>query len=368
MKTTRTTKMKLLLIGLVLFGTSNLWAQVCGTTHSGNPTIYYQPSTGQAARMANDLICIDVFFHIVKNGSNFSNPNLSDVINNLNRYFSPHNITFRNVGSQEISSATYTTLEDENEAEGLGRDYNRSRVINYYIVERLWNDKDGYEVGGTVLDIPSNTAIVKHSEVLRISSPHEMGHALGLYHTFSKKFGLSNPDSSNCTDTGDLVCDTPADTGSQSATGYMPDITNIMSGYFGSRTKFSKGQAVRMREEIRKDIVKNAISYKPTPNNTSISSDNTVLTGGTFNTLRVKHMGVDITYNTKWKWRWIIPSGSGYVRGASSGFTNTTVQFLPSNSLSSVYIQIEVTNTCGQTSYIGKTFQIKKGPSNGFWN
>lgn len=42
---------------------------------------------------------------------------------------------------------------------------------------------------------------------------HEIGHFLGLYHTFESSFGSELVDGSNCAIAGDLICDTPADPG-----------------------------------------------------------------------------------------------------------------------------------------------------------
>lgn len=42
---------------------------------------------------------------------------------------------------------------------------------------------------------------------------HEMGHYFDLYHTHATNFGVECPSGSNCSTTGDLLCDTPADPG-----------------------------------------------------------------------------------------------------------------------------------------------------------
>jgi hypothetical protein len=52
------------------------------------------------------------------------------------------------------------------------------------------------------------------------SFAHELGHFLNLYHTHETSYGMECPDGSNCTTTGDLLCDTPAD----------PDLTNRVTG------------------------------------------------------------------------------------------------------------------------------------------
>lgn len=43
--------------------------------------------------------------------------------------------------------------------------------------------------------------------------PHEIGHFFNLYHTHETTFGAECVDGSNCSDEGDLLCDTPADPG-----------------------------------------------------------------------------------------------------------------------------------------------------------
>ncbi len=96
---------------------------------------------------------------------------------------------------------------------------------------------------------------------------HELGHNLGLYHTFGNGVGLNGisaewVNGGNCTTTGDEVCDTPADpytygnynscayddTLLRDANGdlYMPDLTNIMSYYPCQTDHFSPGQHQRM--------------------------------------------------------------------------------------------------------------------------
>ena len=96
--------------------------------------------------------------------------------------------------------------------------------------------------------------------------PHEMGHYLGLYHTFEGMNCVNN----NCLTDGDKVCDTPPDATTASApscgsiqnscttdtlsgfTTDMPDmISNFMDyGNTGCHNAFTEGQAQRMRAAI----------------------------------------------------------------------------------------------------------------------
>lgn len=89
---------------------------------------------------------------------------------------------------------------------------------------------------------------------------HELGHYFDLYHTHETAVGVECPDGSNCTNAGDLVCDTPADpnvsgqvdgacnyTGSATACGdpYNPNTGNVMSYAGVCRDHFTFGQGER---------------------------------------------------------------------------------------------------------------------------
>lgn len=95
---------------------------------------------------------------------------------------------------------------------------------------------------------------------------HEMGHYLGLYHTFE---GM-NCANANCTAQGDRVCDTPPDRlvtsspsctspdnscNSDSLSGFTTDIPDMISNFmdYGNdacHKSFTEGQAARMRAAI----------------------------------------------------------------------------------------------------------------------
>ena len=101
---------------------------------------------------------------------------------------------------------------------------------------------------------------------------HEVGHYFGLYHTFETSTGVELADGSNCTTTGDLVCDTPGDPYVDTTTTmdsfcnleppitdtngdyYTPNACNIMSYYTNSceGRHFTTGQYNRMLEVMQK--------------------------------------------------------------------------------------------------------------------
>jgi len=95
---------------------------------------------------------------------------------------------------------------------------------------------------------------------------HEMGHYLGLYHTFQGQ----NCANSNCATDGDMVCDTPPDASttnslscnqpqnscsSDTLSGFSVDVPDMISNFmdYGNdacHNAFTEGQSVRMRVAI----------------------------------------------------------------------------------------------------------------------
>jgi hypothetical protein len=161
-----------------------------------------------------------------------------------------------------------------------------SRFINIWLLQNIkgeifagftcgvWyrSNATGYATMPTsaILATPSPTDGIVVPSLNDIVLPHEMGHYLGLYHTFEG--GCTN---NNCTTDGDKVCDTPpdalssaaasctqptnsctSDTLSNHSNGFilkdMPDpISNFMDyGNEVCSNQFTQGQADRMRATI----------------------------------------------------------------------------------------------------------------------
>ena len=246
----------LICIVLTQFSVFKLKAQSCGTPIPVNPTVY---SSSATARGASSAHCIDVFYHIVRNtnGTNaFSPNNLDDITDDLNEFFSPHDIIINNAGSDFIDNSDFVNIGSENEAATLGQTNNRSGAINYYIVSTLWNTASGSTVLGTANSIPSNNLVIRNDATFTSTSPHEFGHCLNLLHTHQGTAGGSGCaeaiDGSNCDSCGDLICDTPADNGTGVSGGFNPDLTNMMS-YYRPRDHFTNEQGTRMRTAIEQE-------------------------------------------------------------------------------------------------------------------
>ncbi|WP_445735664.1 zinc-dependent metalloprotease [Mariniflexile sp.] len=252
-------KIKLLIIVILICNLNSVFAQLCGTPQTTNPKIYPQDdsktSKSSLSKGSSSAICINVFFHIVRNtdGTNaFPIPNTNEIVRELNEFYSPHNILINNAGTSFIDN-TSNLYVDVNEGIAIANARNQSQAINYYIV-------DDMEFNGFALDVPSIALFIRDNRVLTSTSAHELGHCLGLEHTHKGlAYGESGCaeaiDGSNCSSCGDFVCDTPADSGNGAMNGYNPDMTNLMSCYhlnpwLINRDHFTDSQGFRMRAAI----------------------------------------------------------------------------------------------------------------------
>jgi hypothetical protein len=155
---------------------------------------------------------------------------------------------------------------------------------------------------------------------------HEMGHDLGLYHTFERAYNTRETVprtgiQSNCTVAGDLLCDTHADPNPPASdistncvyTGtatdslgykYTPPVTNLMAyGRYECRDIFTTGQHSRMHGFIT--------TYSPLVN--AIASDNvSVISGGTLSS-GIHAYGARNTLN-------VVPSSTFLMTGSAKAY------------------------------------------------
>ena len=288
---------KILFLFLAIWSSYGAQAQSCATPTPANAKVYSSAN----ARGASSGVCINVFFHIVRNtnGTNaFAMPDVNTITRQLNQAFNPHDIFINNAGVGFIDNTNFVNINNDGEARDLGQVNNRADAVNYYIVENLWSG-----VVGTANSIPSNNLVIRSDAVLTSTSPHEVGHCLNLYHTHETQFGEEKIDGRNCFVAGDLVCDTPADpvlgngnvnvacdyTGGN---GYRPLTNNIMSySRPVCRNVFTNGQGQRMRNAIAADPL-----LQPIVNNTCVRiSELNLLCNDATTTLTLTNVGTTIT-------------------------------------------------------------------------
>lgn len=222
--------------------------------------------------------------------TSFNLRNLNTAIAHANYLFRKANIQFFITGAinyiKNSQSYDFQSLGIQTE-DALCKPYDVTNAINVYVFNSLKNQNESGFLGGYTF-VPT-TAIVQNNSYNRImitgsglqgynnignkSFSHELGHYLGLYHTFETRNGtelVTRGAGSNCETAGDLVCDTPADPyssipaasadrtlcGTANFTGvykdangdtYKPDLKNLMT-YYGQdcRLGFTDGQIQRI--------------------------------------------------------------------------------------------------------------------------
>ncbi len=138
--------------------------------------------------------------------------------------YSPHNICFQLAGIDFVNDSYLNNFNVSANLENVYPDYIRNNnldvngAITIFVHYNYLNNNGS---SGKAYGIPNNFLSVARwaatSTTVHSIFGHEMGHCLGLYHTFENNFGQENVtrnSGSSCYDCpvdGDLCCDTPAD-------------------------------------------------------------------------------------------------------------------------------------------------------------
>ena len=196
--------------------------------------------------------------------------------------FEEHGIHFELCNTLSMNSTYYFDNPDALVFSETNEEYFKEGYVNYYIINAEYSNYNGGAAGrkGSL-----NRAWGFYSnELPSFIFSHEIGHVLGLSHTFAASGGCNQ----NCESNGDYVCDTAPDPfrnqsdQSVAATGYkivapcnfvnvhnirnacdelytdegfeVPIGQNMMSYYLGhdcgSLKRFSKGQGLKMRTRL----------------------------------------------------------------------------------------------------------------------
>lgn len=285
-----------------------------------------QAASGTAPAPPPDPLVLPVVFHIVhQNGpENLTDAQVQTALSQLNAAFA-HTGYFAQNGAgtdaliefclaqqtpqkqpttgitRTVSALTDMTLETEDLAlKNLSR-WNPDQYVNIWIVRSITSQIVGPGVGGYAF-MPAAHGQDYDGLVMRASGlaagpaqigdfAHEMGHYLGLFHTFEG--GCPN---ANCLTNGDRVCDTPPDkaisvpcaaTNSCSTDAddpssnnpFQSDIPDFEQNFMDYSPKtcysgFSAGQGLRMRlavEGARKSLLESKACEEPCSVNIALS-------------------------------------------------------------------------------------------------
>lgn len=245
---------------------------------------------------------IRVYFHIcaLDNGSlpAATLSQITDEFNILKADYASFNICFLFAGVDYIFNTTLDTNFNVNS--GDFNLYNPYKVPNCINVFYQWKIKGNNSscpppnycgIAGYAFFIPSNACLVSSGSIGSQTISHELGHCMGLFHTFEKGFGYEAIDGSNSWIAGDQIQDTPADplawysVGNScfSETGnfftytgncldpnfqsnYTPPYTNIMSYWHHLNQVLTQDQYVLM-DAVLSDILYIDIQACESPNN-----------------------------------------------------------------------------------------------------
>jgi hypothetical protein len=262
---------------------------------------------------------VRVVFHILRNddGSNAATTEayLEAELVKIRNEYQPWNICFALVGFTYINNTTLNTLMNSSNsthrADLFESDW--ANVLNIYCHQELQSN-NGTGLIGTAYDIPNTHMSIDIPENFNGVLSHEIGHCLGLLHTFEPFYGNELVNGSNCSTAGDLVCDTPADpNGSFNSTTcvytgttrdannqlYNPQVSNIMSYYFNCMTIFTPGQRTRIYDTI----ASNSAILGMTMQTATVDASNRNYTSGTWwwaarNTLNVGNIASAGNFNS----------------------------------------------------------------------
>ena len=225
---------------------------------------------------------VRLFAHIVRTSAGTggaTDQELNTALSNLGRDFMPHGISFCLSGKDYIDDDGYYRGLDPGPL--LLSPNQPTNAINLYILPGFgFRDSRAFGIpskalyiGGTFTNNPVDVSLT--SVVLS----HELGHCLGLFHTFEESvFCKEFVNGSNSATCGDLVTDTPAsprvldsETSSNGVTcswnlqgsvfdpngdAYVPMLNNIMEYAFLCPNKsFTAGQGLRMRQTLANSSV-----------------------------------------------------------------------------------------------------------------
>jgi hypothetical protein len=222
---------------------------------------------------------IRVYFYIVANddGSNAAATpaQVETEFNQLINDYSPNSLCFANMGFRYIYSTNINNnINCDNPASYSALNIWLVPNCITIFIQRALGANGGGSYGGNAYAIPNTFCSIATGNLNNGSNTtsHEVGHCLGLLHTFEPVNGFENINGNNCSTSGDRVCDTPSDPWARGAcfsrsgcsytgncvdgngnTNFSPPYNNIMSYWWVGGcvpTNFSGGQFARANSFI----------------------------------------------------------------------------------------------------------------------
>lgn len=216
---------------------------------------------------------VPIKFHIIRTSSGvggFDSTSAFDELAKVNAKYINAGIKFIHCGNIDyIDNTSYMNFEKQ-VSETICDLNDLPNVLNVYFANNVYRITGGNTVqlcGYAYTSSLTKNRVIMDNDCSTNGSTllHEIGHYFSLAHTHATNGGGELVNGSNCTTSGDNLCDTPADPGLSTLTvssacaytgtqtdannqAYTPNVKNIMSYSRKScRTEFSAGQYARMQ-------------------------------------------------------------------------------------------------------------------------
>ncbi len=181
----------------------------------------FESANKKNGRVQAPRFLIRIFFHIGTddNGSNatITPQMLRQEFDTLRADYAGSGICFSFAGYDYMNSSKLNNNFNKNTDDpALFDGYRQASCINVFYIQQINGTNSACAsncgIGGTSLSIPSTICLISKGNIgpgRTIS--HEVGHCMGLLHTFETARGVENIDGGNASSAGDLITDTPAD-------------------------------------------------------------------------------------------------------------------------------------------------------------
>ena len=169
----------------------------------------------------NNIILLNrtlgISVHVIEDQDGATNIDTSDLItmvSKLNELFSPIALNFRIISTENIENYHFNVIRKSGNAKDLMAQYSSAGTINLFLAETVYGSGNTLVRAFTYYPADNKDVIILTKQnMLDDTFIEQIGHLLNLYHTHETAFGNETVDESNCSSSGDLCCDTPADPG-----------------------------------------------------------------------------------------------------------------------------------------------------------